>query len=144
MEQVKANDSVWIDFHTPLGSIREQAAVIAELRGTESCSYTRYMVALDDREIDISLAMFAANEDLKLQNMASAEMERIYNKDVGRYMVKDMTLYCIHFYANASAKFEFHWSDCYGAKRGYYGHDCKIRYVDGKSILEPNRPQFYF
>ena len=62
MEQVKTNDSVWIDFHTPLGSIREQASVIAELRGTESCSYTRYMVALDDREIDISLAMFAAIE----------------------------------------------------------------------------------
>lgn len=144
MEQVKTNDSVWIDFHTPLGSIREQAAVIAELRGTESCSYTRYIVALDDREIDISLAMFAANEDLKLQNMAAAEMERFYDREAGRYVVKDMTLYCIHFHANDSARLEFHWIDCYGTKRGYYGHDCKIRYVDGKSILEPNRPQFYF
>ena len=144
MEQVKTNDSVWIDFHTPLGSIREQASVIAELRGTESCSYTRYMVMLDDREIDISLAMYAANEDLKIQNMAASEMERCYNREAGRYVVKDMTLYCIRFCANDFAKLEFHWMDCYGTKRGYYGHDCRIEYVDGKAILKPNRPQFYF
>ena len=62
MEQVKANDSVWIEFHTPLGSVRKQATVIAELRTTESCSYTRYNVMLDDRVVSISLAMFAAIE----------------------------------------------------------------------------------
>lgn len=144
MEQAKTTDSVWIDFHTPLGSIRHQASVVAELRGTESCSYTRYMVTLDDREIDISLAMYAANEDLRLQNMAAAEMERFYNKEAGRYVVKDMTLYCIRFCANDFAKLEFHWIDCYGTKRGYYGHDCSIKYVDGKAILEPSRPKFYF
>lgn len=144
MEQVKTNDSVWIEFHTPLGNITKQASVIAELRGTESCSYTRYMVMLDDREIDISLAMFAANDDLKLQNMASKEMERVYNREEGRYLVKDMTLYCIHFYADNFARLELHWIDCYRLQRGYYGHDCKIRYSNGKTILEPNRPQFYF
>ena len=144
MEQVKVDNSVWIEFHTPLGNITKQASVIAELRGTESCSYTRYMVVLDDREIDISLAMFAANNDLKLQNMAASEMERIYNKEVGRYIVKDMTLYCIHFYANDFAILEFIWIDCYGLQRGYYGHDCKIKYVNDKAVLEPNRPQFYF
>lgn len=144
MEQVKTNDIVWIEFHTPLGNITKQASVIAELRGTESCSYTRYMVMLDDREIDISLAMFAANDDLKLQNMASKEMERVYNREEGRYLVKDMTLYCIHFYADNFARLEFHWIDCYGLQRGYYGHDCKIRHLDDKTILEPNRPQFYF
>lgn len=144
MEQVKTNDSVWIDFHTPLGSIRHQASVVAELRGTESCSYAQYMVTLDYREIDISLAMYAANDDLRMQNMAATEMERFYNKGAGRYVVKDMTLYCIHFYANDFAKLEFHWMDCYGTKRGYYGHDCRIKYEDGKAILEPNRPRFYF
>lgn len=144
MEQVKTNDSVWIEFHTPLGSVRKQASVIAELRGTESCSYTRYMVMLDDREIDISLAMYAANEDLKLQNMAATDMERFYDKEAGRYVVKDMTLYCIRFVADDFAKLEFHWVDCYGTKRGYYGHDCRIKYEDGKAILEPNRPRFYF
>lgn len=144
MEQVKVNDSVWIEFHTPLGSVRKQASVVAELRGTESCRYTRYVAMLDDRMIDISLVMFAANDDLKLQNMASGEMARFYNEDANRYIVKDMTLYCIHFYANDFARLEFHWIDCYGTKRGYYGHDCKIKYVEDKSILEPNRPQFYF
>jgi hypothetical protein len=144
MEQVKTNDSVWIEFHTPLGNITKQASVITELRTTESCSYTRYNVMLDDRVVSISLAMFAANDDLKLQNMASKEMERFYNREDGRYVVKDMTLYCIHFYANDFARLEFTWIDCYGLQRGYYGHDCKIRYVDGKSILEPNRPRFYF
>lgn len=144
MEQVKANDSVWIEFHTPLGNVRKQASVITELRNHGSLSYTHYNVMLDDRVVSISLAMFAANDDLKLQNMASKEMERVYNREDGRYFVKDMTLYCIHFHADDSARLEFHWVDCYGTKRGYYGHDCKIRYVDGKSILEPNRPQFYF
>lgn len=144
MEQVKANDSVWIEFHTPLGSIRKQASVITEPRSNGSLSYTRYNVMLDDRVVSISLAMFAANDDLKLQNMASKEMERFYNREDGRYVVKDMTLYCIHFYADDFARLEFHWIDCYGTKRGYYGHDCKIRYADGKAILEPNRPQFYF
>lgn len=144
MEQVKVDNSVWIEFHTPLGNIMKQASVIAELRGTESCNYTRYWVVLDDKTISMSLAMFAANDDLKLQNMASAEMERIYNKEAGRYSVKDMTLHCIHFYANGSAKLEFIWIDCYGLQRAYYGHDCRIKYVDDKAILEPNRPQFYF
>lgn len=144
MEQVKANDNVWIEFHTPLGSVRKKASVITELRNNGSLSYTRYGVMLDDRTISISLAMFAANDDLKLQNMASKEMERFYNREDGRYVVKDMTLYCIHFYADDFARLEFHWIDCYGTKRGYYGHDCKIRHIDGKAILDPNRPQFYF
>lgn len=144
MEQIKVDDSVWIEFHTPLGNITKQASVITELRSNGSCSYTKYSVMLDDRTISISLAMFAANDDLKLQNMASKEMERVYNREEGRYLVKDMTLYCIHFYENDFARLEFHWIDCYGLQRGYYGHDCKIRYANDKAILEPNRPQFYF
>jgi hypothetical protein len=144
MEQVKVDNSVWIEFHTPLGNITKQASVITELRSNGSISYTRYGVMLDDKTISISLAMLAANEDLRLQNMAANEMERFYDKEAGRYIVKDMTLYCIHFYGNDFARLEFTWIDCYGLQRGYYGHDCRIRYVDDKTILEPNRPQFYF
>lgn len=137
-------DEITSTFITPMGKIKVPCRiekVDVYDKDYKDCDFFLY---LNDVKIDITLPIMYAFQDMEAQNQRASEMEKKYNQHDGRYIVKDMTVVGVDIDTNWNFRFKFVWTDCYDCKRGYYGHECRIRQGVDVYYLSANIPQFYF
>lgn len=96
-------------------------------------------------EIDITLPVFYALEDMEAQNQRASEMGKKYNQPEGRYIVKDMAIDGCSVNEKGEFNIHFVWTDCYNGKRMYTGETCNVdKGVRGLFLSALHKPKFYF
>lgn len=77
------------------------------------------VIAINGVSINLVIAIEEAIEEFNKQNARAREMEKQYNRHEGRYVVKDLSLYGIHYKDNR-VRLEYIWVDCYDTPRVMY------------------------
>lgn len=137
-------ENISVDIYTPIGTIKIPARI--EKVDVVDCEYkdADFHLLYEDKRINLNLAVLYAAEDMNEQNQRAESMERKFNQHQGRYIVKDMAIKSVSVDEHGIFNLYFVWTDCYGDKRIYRGHDCKLGESPNGLYLRANRPQFYF
>ena len=131
---------------TPVGIIEIPSTIEkVEVTGKDYKDADFYLNLENGYEIDITLPVFYALEDMEAQNQRASEMEKQYNQHEGRYIVKDMTIDGCSVNEKGEFKLHFIWTDCYNGKRMYTGETCVVeKGVRGLFLSALHKPKFYF
>lgn len=133
-----------IEFNTPIGMIKTPCTIEkVEIDDIGVRDYD-FILHFNDVSIDISCAVIYALEDMDAQNQRAPEMEKKYNRQKGRYLVKDMSIAGVSIDKDWNFRIKYVWTDCYGNKRCYLGCICKVSELYGRYFLTANNPQFFF